>query len=55
VLNEKNAIKTKLTSTSTAAFAAAANIRHKVIFCFKSIQLKYLHLLNAVLQNYIIV
>jgi len=31
---KKKAIKTKLTSTSTAASAAAANIRHKVIIVF---------------------
>jgi len=55
VLHEKTAIKTKFTSTYTAASAAAANVWHKIIIFFKSIQLKYVHLLNAVLQNYIIV
>jgi len=34
VLNEKTAIKTKLTSSATAASAAAAYIRHKVIILF---------------------
>jgi len=55
VLNEKTAITTKLTSYSTAASAAAANIWHKVLTLFKSIQLKYHYLVNAVFENYTIV
>jgi len=34
VLNEKTAIKTKLTNFSTAASAAAVHIRHKVLILF---------------------